>query len=64
MNRFSSEMTQAHLWLESTKWRPSDQLEATLLNQGRDNVVETKVVRFEQFTEIFRGKRSSLELRP
>lgn len=64
MNRFSSEMTQAYLWLESTKWRLRDQSEATLLNQGRDDVVETKLVRFEQFTEIFRGKRSSLELRP
>lgn len=47
MNRFSSEMTQAYLWLESTKWRLRDQLEATLLNQGRDDVVETKLVRFE-----------------
>lgn len=61
MGRLCVEMTLVLVWLEKTEWRLRDQLEATLLNQGRDDAVQTMTVRFEQFTEIFRVERSSLE---
>lgn len=55
MSMFFSEKTVAHFWLERTGWRLGDQIEATLLNQGRDDMVQTMLVRFEQFTEVFMG---------
>lgn len=54
MGRLCVEMTLALVRLEKTEWRLRDQLEATLLNQGRDDAVQTMTVRFEQFTEICR----------